>query len=405
MSRHSFARSLPRSGPRARRGAGRRGPGEQKAKTRTSPSRRRLRPGRRRSRRGQLNSTIAVGNKFKGLKIRDVNVTVQTTGLDPVPPDRAFRLTSPWGVSQLHGAQRSRVAQFACSTMTSRVGASIIGGPEPPASLLQPALQRQRAAGFQRPGQAAGADGQRARQGNRTLSIFDTIAGDDASVLQTAWPDREDRPAVCDGAMTDMSKKTTASLPSCSSWSAFARSSALWRARRAPRRPRRSHHGHADFAIPDATGGVFGYAELTIEVGKKSKGLKIRDVNVTVQTTGSTAVAAAGLIAVLIAPDGGTNVLFFQLATQNLGPLTLDDESRLNLASGPPPAQANRYALFARTRAASPSRGRSSDNRSPNSTTARSGAPGPCAITDQARGAPTPPTAAGVLRSRPASLI
>ena len=32
---------------------------------------------------GQLNSTIAVGNKFKGLKIRDVNVTVQTTGLAP----------------------------------------------------------------------------------------------------------------------------------------------------------------------------------------------------------------------------------------------------------------------------------------------------------------------------------
>ena len=102
-----------------------------------------------------------------------------------------------------------------------------------------------------------------------------------------------------------------------------------------------------NLTIPDATGGVFGYAESTIEVGKKSKGLKIRDVNVTVQTTGSTAVEAAGLIAVLIAPDGGTNVLFFQLATQNLGPLTLDDESRLNLASGPPPAQANRYALFA----------------------------------------------------------
>jgi hypothetical protein len=65
----------------------------------------------------------------------------------------------------------------------------------------------------------------------------------------------------------------------------------------------------------------------TIKVGKQFNGLAVRDVNLTLQTTGSAANAAMGLAASLSAPNKGTSMLFFSLGGQSVGPLTLDDES------------------------------------------------------------------------------
>jgi subtilisin-like proprotein convertase family protein len=89
--------------------------------------------------------------------------------------------------------------------------------------------------------------------------------------------------------------------------------------------------------IPDATTGPPGTNGLltsTITVGKKFKGSVIRDVNVTVQTTGNNATAAQDLNARLTAPNGATSWLFRSLSGQSIGPLTLDDQSSNFLALG-----------------------------------------------------------------------
>jgi subtilisin-like proprotein convertase family protein len=93
--------------------------------------------------------------------------------------------------------------------------------------------------------------------------------------------------------------------------------------------------------IPDAAGSTLGQLDSTIEVGSKFKGLKIRDVNVTVQTTGSAAASGGHLIGRLTSPKGGSLIIFFQLATQSIGPLTLDDESPRILFSSLPPPQSS----------------------------------------------------------------
>jgi subtilisin-like proprotein convertase family protein len=94
-------------------------------------------------------------------------------------------------------------------------------------------------------------------------------------------------------------------------------------------------------AIPDRPAGMntpYGLLSSTITVGKRFKGKLVRDVNVTVQTTGTSATnsAAQDLRARLTAPNGVTTTLFGFLAPGNtVGPLTLDDESPLFQANGP----------------------------------------------------------------------
>jgi subtilisin-like proprotein convertase family protein len=95
-------------------------------------------------------------------------------------------------------------------------------------------------------------------------------------------------------------------------------------------------------AIPDRPSGTntpYGLLTSTITVGKRFKGKQVRDVNVTVQTTGTSGAdsAAQDLRARLTAPNGVTATLFGFLAPGNtVGPLTVDDESPLFLANGPP---------------------------------------------------------------------
>lgn len=90
-----------------------------------------------------------------------------------------------------------------------------------------------------------------------------------------------------------------------------------------------------------AGGGVYGLLTSTIEVGKRFRGRLIRDVDVTVQTLGTTGDTPANdLFAKLTAPNGATVTLFSQLIASapnlSIGPLTIDDESPLWARPRPP---------------------------------------------------------------------
>ena len=81
----------------------------------------------------------------------------------------------------------------------------------------------------------------------------------------------------------------------------------------------------------------------TIDVGKKQSGLRVRDVDVTVQTLGATGVTPGEDVRVdLMSPSGQMVVLFAGLngypgaPSVSIGPLTLDDEAPLNLGGGRP---------------------------------------------------------------------
>jgi hypothetical protein len=96
----------------------------------------------------------------------------------------------------------------------------------------------------------------------------------------------------------------------------------------------------ANLTIPGraSPSGPDGLVTSTIDAGKRFKGLRIRDVNVSLQTTGvSGSFPAAGLRPQLTAPNGATVRLFTGLQSltgaHNIGPLTLDDESPLHLVS------------------------------------------------------------------------
>jgi hypothetical protein len=79
--------------------------------------------------------------------------------------------------------------------------------------------------------------------------------------------------------------------------------------------------------------GTYGLLSSTIDVGKRFKGRVIRDVNVTVQTTGVTGNNPSNDLDVFVsAPNGATTLLFGGLGGLNpgeavsIGPLTLDDD-------------------------------------------------------------------------------
>jgi hypothetical protein len=99
-----------------------------------------------------------------------------------------------------------------------------------------------------------------------------------------------------------------------------------------------------DAVIPDRGPGAtapWGQLVSTIEVGKKFRGMRIRDVDVTLQTTGAGLDAARGVFPRLSAPNGASSNLFqnltgFSQPNSSIGPLTLDDEAPLALAFGAP---------------------------------------------------------------------
>jgi hypothetical protein len=131
----------------------------------------------------------------------------------------------------------------------------------------------------------------------------------------------------------------------------------------------------ANLPIPDKASGAIsapdGSATSTIEVGKQFKGRRVRDVNVTVQTTGTANKTLPGLTgpfeaidltAILRAPSGA-HVTLFQVEETfppivtttpltlspfpSLGPLTLDDEARLDMGNFNPVDPYRLYAPYA----------------------------------------------------------
>ena len=96
--------------------------------------------------------------------------------------------------------------------------------------------------------------------------------------------------------------------------------------------------------VPDATASIDGTLASTIDVaGKQFNGTRIRDVNVTVATTGSSGPptpSAAQLTARLTAPNGATTWLFSgffgSISGQSILGLTIDDESPNRLTGGNP---------------------------------------------------------------------
>jgi hypothetical protein len=103
-------------------------------------------------------------------------------------------------------------------------------------------------------------------------------------------------------------------------------------------------------AIPDQTSFAALRVPLTstITVGKRFRGRKIRDVNVTAQTAGASGSNPAfDLTARLTGPNGATTQLWSNgRSGSSIGPLTLDDESPLRLGSGPPVDPQALYAPY-----------------------------------------------------------
>jgi Proprotein convertase P-domain len=92
-------------------------------------------------------------------------------------------------------------------------------------------------------------------------------------------------------------------------------------------------------AIPDGTATTDGVLQSTIDVGgKKFKGTRVRDANVTFTTLGATAIAAGDLVAFLTAPNGATSFLESGFGGMNIGPVTFDDESNRIVIGGTTPA-------------------------------------------------------------------
>lgn len=131
----------------------------------------------------------------------------------------------------------------------------------------------------------------------------------------------------------------------------------------------------ANQPIPDANppfgAGALGRVDSTIVVGKQGAGRLIRDVNVTLQTQGTSnhtsppapailngPTEAIDLVAILRAPNGAHLTLFSQLipglgspiafaAFPSMGPLTLDDEARRTLGIFNPHDPFELYAPYA----------------------------------------------------------
>jgi subtilisin-like proprotein convertase family protein len=83
----------------------------------------------------------------------------------------------------------------------------------------------------------------------------------------------------------------------------------------------------------------WGQLSSTIDVPVTGKAKFVTDVNVTVQTTGSAAGAAADLVARLTAPSGRTITLFTNIGgtTQSIGPFKMDDDTATTICDSAAP--------------------------------------------------------------------
>ncbi len=98
--------------------------------------------------------------------------------------------------------------------------------------------------------------------------------------------------------------------------------------------------------IPEATATTNGQLASVITLqGKQLAGRRIRDVNATLETTGTAAGAGAQLSARLISPNNtATWLIGGTTNSQNVGPLTLDDETFVTIEPGPVGSDVTRLA-------------------------------------------------------------
>jgi subtilisin-like proprotein convertase family protein len=97
--------------------------------------------------------------------------------------------------------------------------------------------------------------------------------------------------------------------------------------------------------ILDEVGEIDGITRSTINVGKRFKGKRIRDVNVTIQVIGTGMDSVEDLDIQLQAPNGTATLLVEGLEPGNLlGPLTLDDETFVLPSVGTPVDPTGLYA-------------------------------------------------------------
>jgi hypothetical protein len=92
--------------------------------------------------------------------------------------------------------------------------------------------------------------------------------------------------------------------------------------------------------IPDAISGtsttIWGALATPLNVGKRFKGASVRDVRLTLRTTGLSVSAAADLLFRVTAPNGRTVTIAGPFTGQSIGPLAVTANSRTRLCSSPP---------------------------------------------------------------------
>jgi hypothetical protein len=92
--------------------------------------------------------------------------------------------------------------------------------------------------------------------------------------------------------------------------------------------------------IPDAISGtettIWGSLSTPLGVGKRFKGARVEDVQLTLRTTGLSISAAADLLFRVTAPNGRTVTIAGPFTGQSIGPLTVTANSRTRLCGSPP---------------------------------------------------------------------
>jgi subtilisin-like proprotein convertase family protein len=255
---------------------------------------------------GVLRQTIAFGKKFKGRSIGDVDVTVQTTGSSAdAAEDIRMRLVSP------AGNKSQMVPTFAATGLPGQSVGPLTYDDDTP---IQPCLDDTPPCGdpdtLPQPFSGVASprtplsqlDGGPVR-GNWTLVLQDSLAGDTTTL--NSWSLR----VLPRGSPRRGAKKATAAK----------RKGGVPKVIKAA--------STASQPIPDSNPGVqLGLLRSTLDLGKKYRGLRIADVNATVQSSGSPPNAGIDLSFRLTAPNGATSYLANELEAQSVGPLTLDDE-------------------------------------------------------------------------------
>ncbi len=265
-----------------------------------------------------VRTTLTAGKAFKGAVVGDLDVTgIGTTGSGANAADQlVFRLTAPNGRT-VQLAEGNGDVSLGPWTFDDESPASICDSPlpcdDPSESLPPPFAGRSNTigTGTEETGPLSSFDGVPVR-GTWTLTVYDSANG--ATSTLNSW-----------GLRITPAKGATTAKPG-----GGAKAAAKKKPGKAPKRFEGQNGG--DVAIPPNPGiGTSTPATSTITVPARFKGLTVGDLDVTRLTfTGDSGSAAGQLVVRLTAPNGNTGLLMSSLGGQSVGPLTIDDESRVS---------------------------------------------------------------------------